>query len=316
MLIKILRGWEMPEREATPEEFYLSRRQFIKKVGWRGMSTALALAGWGGAEAASRREDKKIYPAKRNEKFALDRPLTDEWATAHYNNFYEFTTAKERVADLVGNFQTSPWTVEITGLVAKPLRFDSEDLIRRMPLEERLYRHRCVEAWSMAVPWTGFPMKALVELAQPLSTAKFVRLLSFNKPEQAPGIKSQSWYSWPYYEGLRMDEAINELTMLVTGIYGHALPKQNGAPLRLVTPWKYGYKSIKSITKIEFVDKQPHTFWNDLAPAEYDFLSNVNPQVPHPRWSQATEQPIPDGPRRPTLRYNGYGAQVAALYKA
>ena len=316
MLIKILRGWEMPEREATPEEFYLSRRQFIKKVGWRGMSTALALAGWGGAEAANRREDKKIYPAKRNEKFALDRPLTDEWATAHYNNFYEFTTAKERVADLVGNFQTSPWTVEITGLVAKPLRFDSEDLIRRMPLEERLYRHRCVEAWSMAVPWTGFPMKALVELAQPLSTAKFVRLLSFNKPEQAPGIKSQSWYSWPYYEGLRMDEAINELTMLVTGIYGHALPKQNGAPLRLVTPWKYGYKSIKSITKIEFVDKQPHTFWNDLAPAEYDFLSNVNPQVPHPRWSQATEQPIPDGPRRPTLRYNGYGAQVAALYKA
>ena len=316
MLIKILRGWEMPEREATPEEFYLSRRQFIKKVGWRGMSTALALAGWGGAKAASRREDKKIYPAKRNEKFALDRPLTDEWATAHYNNFYEFTTAKERVADLVGNFQTSPWTVEITGLVAKPLRFDSEDLIRRMPLEERLYRHRCVEAWSMAVPWTGFPMKALVELAQPLSTAKFVRLLSFNKPEQAPGIKSQSWYSWPYYEGLRMDEAINELTMLVTGIYGHALPKQNGAPLRLVTPWKYGYKSIKSITKIEFVDKQPHTFWNDLAPAEYDFLSNVNPQVPHPRWSQATEQPIPDGPRRPTLRYNGYGAQVAALYKA
>ncbi len=316
MLIKILRGWEMPEREATPEEFYLSRRQFIKKVGWSGMSTALALAGWGGAEAASRQADKKIYPAKRNEKFALDRPLTDEWATAHYNNFYEFTTAKERVADLVGKFQTSPWTVEITGLVAKPLRFDSEDLIRRMPLEERLYRHRCVEAWSMAVPWTGFPMKALVELAQPLSTAKFVRLLSFNKPEQAPGIKSQSWYSWPYYEGLRMDEAINELTMLVTGIYGHELPKQNGAPLRLVTPWKYGYKSIKSITKIEFVDKQPHTFWNDLAPTEYDFLSNVNPQVPHPRWSQATEQPIPDGPRRPTLTYNGYGAQVAALYKA
>lgn len=316
MLIKILRGWEMPEREATPEEFYLSRRQFIKKVGWSGMSTALALAGGGGAAAASRQEDKKIYPAKRNEKFALDRPLTDEWATAHYNNFYEFTTAKERVADLVGKFQTRPWTVEITGLVAKPLRFDSEDLIRRMPLEERLYRHRCVEAWSMAVPWTGFPMKALVELAQPLSTAKFVRLLSFNKPEQAPGIKSQSWYSWPYYEGLRMDEAINELTMLVTGIYGHALPKQNGAPLRLVTPWKYGYKSIKSITKIEFIDKQPPTFWNDLAPAEYDFLSNVNPQVPHPRWSQATEQPIPDGPRRPTLRYNGYGAQVAALYKA
>lgn len=316
MLIKILRGWEMPEREATPEEFYLSRRQFIKKVGLSGIGTALALTGWGSAEAASRQEDKRIYPAKRNEKFVLDRPLTDEWATAHYNNFYEFTTDKERVADLVGKFQTRPWTVEITGLVAKPRSFDIDELIRRMPLEERLYRHRCVEAWSMAVPWTGFPMKALVELAQPLSTAKFVRLISFNKPEQAPGMKAQSWYSWPYYEGLRMDEATHELTLLVTGIYGHELPKQNGAPLRLVTPWKYGYKSIKSIVKIEFVDQQPHTFWNDLAPKEYDFLSNVNPQVPHPRWSQATEQPIPEGPRRPTLLYNGYAAQVAALYKA
>lgn len=313
MLIKILRGWEMPEREATPEEFYLNRRQFIKKLG---MGTALALAGWERAEAASRQEDKKIYPAKRNEKFVLDRPLTEEWATAHYNNFYEFTTDKERVAELVGKFQTHPWTVEIAGMVAKPRTFEVDELIRLMPIEERLYRHRCVEAWSMAVPWTGFPLKALVDLAQPLSTTKFVRLISFNKPEQAPGIKSQSWYAWPYYEGLRMDEATHELTMLVTGIYGHELPKQNGAPLRLATPWKYGYKSIKSIVKIEFTDKQPHTFWNDLAPNEYDFLSNVNPQVPHPRWSQATEQPIPGGPRRPTLLYNGYEAFVAALYKA
>lgn len=312
MLIKILRGWEIPEREATPEEFYLNRRQFIKRLG---MGAALALTGWGNAAAANRWVDQKIYPAQRNEKFVLDRPLTDEWATAHYNNFYEFTTDKERVADLVGKFQTQPWTIEITGLVAKPLTLDLDDLLRRMPMEERLYRHRCVEAWSMAVPWTGFRLKALVDLAQPRSTAKFVRFSSFNKPEQAPGMKAQPWYAWPYYEGLRLDEAINELTMLVTGIYGHELPKQNGAPIRLVTPWKYGYKSIKSIVKIEFTDKQPRTFWNDLAPQEYDFLSNVNPQVPHPRWSQASEQPIPGGPRRPTLLYNGYEAYVASLYK-
>ena len=316
MLIKIPRGWKIPEREATPEEFYLSRRQFIKKLGWGGIGAAMTLSGWDRAMAARRDNAKSIYPAKRNEKFVLDRPLTDEWATAHYNNFYEFTTDKERVADLVGKFQTHPWTVEVTGMVAKPKTYDLDALLRLMPIEERLYRHRCVEAWSMAVPWTGFPMKALIDLAQPLSSAKFVRLISFNKPEQAPGMKSQSWYSWPYYEGLRMDEAMNELAMLVTGIYGHELPKQNGAPIRLVTPWKYGYKSIKSIVKIEFVDKQPKTFWNDLAPKEYGFLSNVNPEVPHPRWSQATEQPIPGGPRRPTLLYNGYEAHVAQLYKA
>jgi sulfoxide reductase catalytic subunit YedY len=319
MLIKTLRGWEIPERDATPEEIFTNRRQFIKTMGLAGIGTAISLSGWDRAAAAMlnpRGGNDQIYPAKRNPKYVLDRPLTDEWATAHYNNFYEFTTDKERVADLVDKFQIRPWTVEVTGMVAKPKTYGVDELIRLMPVDERLYRHRCVEAWSMAVPWTGFPMKAFIDLVQPLSSAKFVRMVSFNKPDQAPGMRTQSWYPWPYYEGLRMDEATNGLAMLVIGIYGHELPKQNGAPIRLVTPWKYGYKSIKSIVKIEFTDKQPKTFWNDIAPNEYDFLSNVNPQVPHPRWSQATERPIPDGPCRPTLLYNGYEEQVAHLYKA
>lgn len=318
MLIQTPRGWEIPEREATPEAFYLNRRQFVKKFGLGSIGAAMMLSGWEHLAAAvspSRSDDGKIYPAKRNSQYALDRPLTDEWATAHYNNFYEFTTDKERVADLVGKFQIRPWTVEVTGMVARPKTYDVDELIRLMPVEERLYRHRCVEAWSMAVPWTGFPLKALIDLVQPLSAAKYVRFVSFNKPDQAPGMQKQTWYPWPYYEGLRMDEATNELAMLVIGIYGHELPKQNGAPIRLVTPWKYGYKSIKSIVKIEFTDKQPKTFWNDIAPNEYDFLSNVNPKVPHPRWSQATEWLIPHGPRRPTLLYNGYEAHVAHLYK-
>jgi sulfoxide reductase catalytic subunit YedY len=319
MLIKIPRGWEIPEREATPEEIFTNRRQFVKKLGLAGIGTTISLSGWDRVAAAIlnyRVDNDKIYPAKRNAKYQLDRPLTDEWATAHYNNFYEFTTDKERVADLVDKFQIRPWTIEVTGMVAKPKTYGVDELIRLMPVEERLYRHRCVEAWSMAVPWTGFPLKAFIDLVQPLSSAKYVRMVSFNKPDEAPGMRTQPWYPWPYYEGLRLDEAANELTMLVTGIYGHELPKQNGAPIRLVTPWKYGYKSIKSIVKIEFTDKQPPTFWNDIAPNEYDFLSNVNPKVPHPRWSQATERLIPDGPRRPTLLYNGYGEHVAHLYKA
>jgi sulfoxide reductase catalytic subunit YedY len=317
MLIKIHRGWEIPEREATPEEIYLNRRQFIKKLGFAGIGAVTVLSGMEHAVAGINDGGKgsNIYPAKRNPKYVLDRPITDEWATAHYNNFYEFTTDKERVADLVGKFQIRPWTVEVTGMVAKPKVYDVDELIRLMPTEERLYRHRCVEAWAMAVPWTGFPMKALIDLVQPLSTAKYVRMLSFNKPDEAPGMRTQHWYPWPYYEGLRMDEAVNELTMLAIGIYGHELPKQNGAPIRLVTPWKYGYKSIKSIVKIEFIDKQPPTFWNDVAPNEYDFLSNVNPKVPHPRWSQAHERLIPNMERRATLLYNGYEEFVAHLYK-
>ena len=199
-------------------------------------------------------------------------------------------------------------------LVDRPKVYDLDDLVRRMPLEERLYRFRCVEAWAMAVPWTGFPMKALINEVQPKSSARYVRMVTFQRPEQAPGQKSQPWYPWPYFEALTMEEAMNELTLLGTGIYGHALPKQHGAPIRLVAPWKYGFKSIKSIVSIEFTDKQPPTFWNKLAPSEYDFWANVNPNVPHPRWSQATERLISTGERVPSQLYNGYGEYVAHLY--
>jgi len=316
--IKIRRGWEIPEREVVAEEVFLNRREFIKKLG---LGSIAAAGVFSGAEQAlafinssTTQTSDKLYPAKRNAKYVLDRPLTEERFATGYNNFYEFTTDKPRVADLVGNFKTHPWTVEVTGMIAKPKTFDIKELSRLFPVEERLYRHRCVEAWAMAVPWTGFSLKALVDYVQPTSKAKFVRMVSFNKPDEAPGMKTQSWYPWPYYEGLTLAEATNELAFMVTGMYGHALPKQNGAPIRLAVPWKYGYKSIKSIVKIEFTDQQPKTFWNDIAPTEYSFLSNVNPKVPHPRWLQAHERMIIDGERRPTLPYNGYGEFVAHLY--
>ena len=255
-----------------------------------------------------------LYPAKRNERFTLDRPLTEEAVAGRYNNFYEFSPVKDRVWRLIERFETRPWQIEVTGLVARPKVYDLDDLVRRMPLEERLYRFRCVEAWAMAVPWTGFPMKALMDLVQPLSSAKYVRMLTFFKPEQSPEQLDDGW-PWPYFEGLTMAEATNELTLLVTGIYGHELPKQHGAPIRLIVPWKYGFKSIKSIVHLELVEEQPANFWNVLAPHEYDFWANVNPEVTHPRWSQATERMIGTGERRPTLLYNGYGDFVAHLYR-
>lgn len=316
--VHIPRGWEIPEREAVSEEAYLNRREFIKKLGLAGIGATGLLSGADRALAfyddTRSTATGELYPAKRNSKYVLDRPLTDERVAAHYNNFYEFTTDKPRVAELVANFKTHPWTVEVTGLVSKPRVYEVDELLRRFPLEERLYRHRCVEAWAMAVPWTGFPLKAFIDFVQPTSKAKFVRFVSFNKPEEAPGMREQSWYPWPYFEGISMAEATNELAMLVTGVFGHELPRQMGAPMRLVVPWKYGYKSIKSIVKIEFTDKQPATFWNTLAPNEYGFVSNVDPKVPHPRWSQAYERMIIDGERRPTLPYNGYGEFVAYLY--
>ena len=294
----------MPEREATPEGAFWSRRNLLKA------------AGLIGAESLLSAEENSPYPAKRNQSFTLDRPITEErWATG-YNNFYEFHgTDKTAVRNLVDKFVTRPWSFEVTGLVAKPRTFDLDEFERAMPLEERLYRFRCVEAWSMAVPWTGVPFSELTKLVQPKPEAKFVRFVSVRRPEQMPGISSQPWYPFPYYEGLRMDEAMNPLTMIVTGMYGKPLPKQNGAPIRLITPWKYGYKSAKSLVKIEFVATQPKTFWNDLHAKEYGFYSNVNPAVPHPRWSQAEEKVLPTGALRPTLAYNGYEKFVASMYK-
>lgn len=315
MLIRPQRPWLLSEREATSEAVFLSRRKFLA-------ASSLAFAGL----ACDRKSDDAVlratlprasapYPFARNPRFTLDRPLTDELIAAQYNNFYEFGDVKDGVWKSARAFSTSPWTLEVTGLVAKPRRYSLEDLYRTFAFEERVYRHRCVEAWAMAVPWTGFPLRALLEAAEPQFNARFVRFISFSDPRQMSGVRQQQWYPWPYYEALQIDEAMNELTMLVAGVYGHALPKQHGAPVRLVVPWKYGYKSAKSIVRIELVEQRPHTFWNDVVPSEYSFQSNVDPRLPHPRWSQASERMIGTFDVRATLPYNGYGKWVEHLYR-
>ena len=328
------RGWQIPERDATPEPLFLNRRKFLRQLGCLGAAGLLAGCGhekiYTPDEAppaasppalvtkepqASPDTGPRLYPAPLNPAFSqLDRPLTEEAAAAHLNNFYEFSEDKEEVWKLAWMLDTRPWTVEVAGLVRRPQTFDIDELIRKLPLEERLYRFRCVEAWAMALPWTGFPFKALVDMVEPLSSARYVRMCSFFAPEKAPGQWDTPNWPWPYEEGLTMAEATNELTLLATGVYGHELPKQHGAPLRLVVPWKYGYKSIKSIVRIEFVEEEPPTFWDTLQPGVYDFWANINPEVPHPAWSQATEVLIGTGERRPTLLYNGYGEYVEKLY--
>jgi sulfoxide reductase catalytic subunit YedY len=250
-------------------------------------------------------------PAARNPRYTLDRPLTDEITAASYNNFYEFTSGKD-VWRTIESFRVDPWRIEVSGLVARP-RVYSLDEILRMPREERLYRHRCVETWAMAVPWLGFPLSRLLLAASPLSRARFVRFLSVQEPSQMPAMAARPWERWPYYEGLRLDEAMHDLTFVAIGMYGHALPKQHGAPVRIVVPWKYGYKSPKSVVRIELLAEQPRTFWSDIAPQEYPFESNVNPSVPHPRWSQLTERLLGTLDVRRTQPFNGYD-EVRALY--
>ena len=232
----------------------------------------------------------------------------------NYNNFYEFTTDKEGVAKLSEKFNPAPWTVEVSGLVNNPKTYGMEDLLSKFTQEERIYRLRCVEAWSMVIPWTGFTLASLLKEVEPTSDAKYVRFESVLRPSEMPGQKSP-FYPWPYQEGLRLDEAMNDLTLLATGLYGQSMPNQNGAPIRLVVPWKYGFKSIKSITKIELVAEQPTTLWSMVGPNEYGFYSNVNPEVAHPRWSQATERRIGELGRRESLMFNGYAEQVAYLYE-
>ncbi|HVP39925.1 MAG TPA: protein-methionine-sulfoxide reductase catalytic subunit MsrP [Candidatus Saccharimonadales bacterium] len=324
--IRRRRAWDVPGSQATPERDFLGRREFLRDLGKIGAGLALgsglgraaqalaAGAGAGSVFGAPPSRRPALYPAKRNPAFQLDRPLTAESVVTAYNNFYEFSEEKAAVKDLVGAFQTWPWRIQVAGLVEKPREIDLDDLLRALPVEERLYRHRCVEAWAMAVPWTGIPMREFVKWAAPRSEARYLRMVSFLRPDQAPNQKQATWYPWPYFEGLRLEEARNELALLAVGLYGHDLPKQDGAPFRLVVPWKYGFKSIKSIVRFEFTAKRPRTFWNDLAPSEYDFDANVNPAVPHPRWSQATERMIGTDERRPTLPFNGYGAWVAGLY--
>jgi sulfoxide reductase catalytic subunit YedY len=310
------RGWEIPERLATPEQLAFSRRGLLA-----GGAGAGALALLPGAAFAQRVADlaklpdptADLYSAKRNDTYKLDRAITDETINGHYNNFYEFGTSKHIAADAQA-LRIRPWTVKIDGMVEKPFEIGIDDLIRKLPLEERTYRHRCVEAWSMAIAWTGFPLRKLVELARPLGSAKFVRMETFMDPKMAPG-QRLAWFPWPYVEALTMAEAGNDLAFLVTGAYGHPLAKQHGAPLRLAVPWKYGFKSIKSIVKFNFAEKRPKGMWEAIQPSEYGFWANVNPAVPHPRWSQATEEVIGTGERRQTLLFNGYGEFVAGIYK-
>ncbi|CAM5765239.1 protein-methionine-sulfoxide reductase catalytic subunit MsrP [Bosea minatitlanensis] len=309
MLIKRRAGWEMPESEATPERAFLDRRQLLATGAGLIAGAALPRS----AAAGTPDPTLDLYPARRNERYALDVPLTKAEDAANYNNFYEFGMSKD-IVDASQRLATRPWSIQVEGLVEKPFEIGFDDLVRRLPLEERLYRFRCVEAWAMAVPWTGIPLKSFVALAKPLSGAKYIRFETFLNPRVAPG-QNQRWYPWPYVEGLTIAEATNELPLLVTGIYGKPLPTQHGAPIRLITPWKYGFKSVKSIRRISFVAERPKTFWQALQASEYGFWANVNPAVPHPRWSQASEQVLGSRERRPTLIYNGYGDQVAGLYK-
>ena len=311
MLIRVKRGWELPESAATDEAVFGDRRQLLKGLA-AGPILAAGAAGFP-AWAADADPSAGLYPARRNDRYPLDRPLTAEKDSTTYNNFYEFGFDKS-IWERAQALKVRPWTIKIDGLVENPFTIDIDDLLKRVSLEERLYRHRCVEAWSMAVPWTGFPMAALVDLARPLGSAKYVRMETFMDPKTAPEQK-KFFYPWPYVEGLTMEEARNELAFLVTGMYGKPAPKQNGAPLRLAVPWKYGFKSVKSIVRFEFTEKRPVSYWEKLQSSEYGFWANVNPAVPHPRWSQATERILGTDERRPTLIWNGYGEFAADLYK-
>ncbi len=324
MLIRRPRGWEIPESEVTPEHVFLNRRQFLRTTsGAIAGAAAFSVAGCGEAaeeaagDAATEKQlnaqAAKLYPYPRNEAFVADRPVTGEDVTSRYNNFYEFGSHKF-IAEDAQKLVARPWTIEVTGDVEEPFEIDVDELIAKMPLEERIYRHRCVEAWSMTVPWSGFPMAAFVDYCKPTSAARYVKMQTFQNSDIASG-QRQFWYPWPYTEGLTMAEARNELAFLATGIYGKPLADQFGAPIRLAVPWKYGFKSIKSIVRFEFTAKRPVSFWEEIAPDEYGFWANVNPEVPHPRWSQATEEVLGTGRRVKTLLFNGYEEQVAGLYK-
>jgi sulfoxide reductase catalytic subunit YedY len=324
----IRRPFDLPQREHTPIEVFrdrgIHRRAFLESVGAGVLGIGLSSA-LGGCARPSEEEVRKVtlaeplttaagdlYPAERNKKFEYGRPESARRDAAEYTNFYEFSPSKDSWRN-VDKFQPHPWMVEIDGLCNKPQTVDFDKLLHQFPLEERAYRHRCVETWAMCVPWTGFVLRKLLETAEPQPQAKFVEFRSFERPLEAPQ-QSSSRFDWPYAEGLTIDEAMNGLTFVATGVYGESLPKQHGAPLRLVVPWKYGFKSIKSITKITFVTEQPKTFWNSLIPHEYPFESNVDPSKPHPRWSQETEWMLGTRERFPTKLHNGYGEWVAPLY--
>jgi sulfoxide reductase catalytic subunit YedY len=300
--------------EITPEHLYTNRRRFLKTAGLlTGSAALLAACGISATEETAQEVTEAIKPVVDGETDELGDELTEFEAVTNFNNFYEFTTDKERVARMAQDFQSSPWQVEVGGMVRNPGTYGIEDLLAGFDQEERIYRLRCVEGWSMVIPWMGFPLAKLLMEVEPTSDAQYVRFETLYDPEQFPGQKNQ-WYDWPYIEGLRIDEAMNDLTLMATGLYGNQLLAQSGAPIRLVVPWKYGFKSIKSIVRIDLVDEMPISLWMDSAPNEYGFYANVNPNVDHPRWSQSSERRIGDIGRRPTLMFNGYEEQVASLY--
>jgi len=323
MLIKIRPSWEIPERMATPEELVFDRRRMLKSAGALALAGALTNCGPASNTQVSTGEEPEtpeapnpnpgIYPAKRNAAYTVDRAITPEDIVTSYCNYYEFGSEKDDPSRYAGLLPVRPWEVSFEGMVEEPRKIDMDDLIKAMPIEERLYRHRCVEAWSFAAPWSGFPMKALIDFAKPMSGAKYVVMKSFMNPSIAFAQK-EFWVPWPYTEGLTVEEATNDLAFIVTGAYGKPLKKQNGAPIRLATPWKYGFKSTKGIQRFIFTDQRPVTYWMALGPSEYGFWANVNPEISHPRWSQASEELLGTGTRVPTLLYNGYGEEVADLY--
>ena len=298
--------------EITPEHIFLSRRKFM--AGAAAMAGAAVLAGCGlGGESDGPTTTAGTPGSTGAATDELGQELTSYEAVTTYNNFYEFTVDKEGVAKEAAGFITEPWTLEVGGLVEAPRTFSIEELMTLMSEEERIYRMRCVEGWSMVIPWLGFPLGALLDTVRPTSEARFVRFQSIDDPERLRGQREYS-FDWPYVEGLRLDEAMHDLTILSTGLYGKRLLPQNGAPIRLVVPWKYGFKSVKSIVKIELVSEMPVSFWMASAPSEYGFYANVNPEIDHPRWSQSTERRIGELSRRDTLLFNGYD-EVAALYE-
>lgn len=307
-------------RQITPLDVYVNRRNFLRAGIAAATATSTGLTyrylNRPGNSAVETRKLAGLAPASAAEPgggYSLDEPLTPLVSATNYNNFYEFSTNKEAVAAAAAKFVARPWTVTVDGLVRKPRVFDLDELLRISPPEERIYRMRCVEAWSMVIPWAGFSLSQLLRLVEPTNSARYVAFESLRDPGRMPGQRTRV-LDWPYVEGLRLDEAMHPLTLLASGLYGMELPPQNGAPLRLVVPWKYGFKGIKSIVRITLTDKRPKTTWGSVAPDEYGFLANVNPDVPHPRWSQATEQRLGESGRRATLPFNGYAEQVAHLY--
>ena len=318
MLIKKNKEWNN-YKNITSEKTFINRRSILKSMGFAAISSNIIMQNAFAVEQSDPRND--LYPVDANREFDFERfdikggirKNTDENSVTSYNNYYEFGTIKN-IKRAASKLNTSPWNISFKGLIDNEFEIDFDDLLKKVSLEERVYKLRCVEAWSMVVPWSGFPLKSIIKMAQPKSTAKFLVMKTFFDPDTARA-QRQDWYPWPYTEVITIEEAMNDLAFIATGVYGKSLPNQNGSPLRLVVPWKYGFKSIKSIVSFEFVSERPKTFWEEIQPKEYGFWANVNPKVKHPRWSQAQDKDIGSNRMYPTEIYNGYSKWVASLYK-